>query len=860
MPTEVEADKYRPFDLHLPVFMTYSPPPPPPTPPHPPAASPVTTQDKSEVSAVVTVPNAPAKTAFSTTQAGTEMAAAIPPTTAAETSAPAITATVATPETSTEVMLSSQSMAVADDPLSAQASVSQPETSLSSVSTPASTADVDQMVVPASSSASAAETEPTEPETIEISPTELTQDEAAASSFEPPSAETQMIADEEAAPPLTSEALPVRAETEVTTAEEMSEPDPAPDITVSAVLATKSSGIMADLASEPQMVVEAEKTMADSSEEIIPSNPVVIADTSLPQTITIETAPSFPEASVLPMETIAVAEDSETTVAEATGAESETFSSAAPVVAVPPHISTSAETNPGPATTVEVNSTTEATVAAHGASLKSVEIIDSDVFSTAEIESITAPYLGQPMSQQLLDRLTTAVTTAYGQAGYVTSRVVVAADTDGHVHLRTLEGTLEQIEVTGNNRLPDTYIQSRLALGTETPLNINRIEDQLQLLQRNPRFETVTAQLEPGTTPGTSVLQVTVEETNPFNPFASIDDYASPNVGSLQTGLGMNYRDILFAGDTLSASYNRSLEGGQNAFDIGYQVPVNPMEGTLRFRVAPNRSKLIAADARALDIRSEADTYEVGFRQPLIRTPRQEFALGLGFRLQNERSFVFDDIPFPFGFGPDSEGKTRTRVVQFTQDYQSLDTQGAWGLRSQFNLGTGWLNATQNSDPIPDGQFFSWNGQVQRVQWLNPQHTLVIRAEMQLTPNELLSSEQFTIGGVHSVRGYRQDARRGDNGVQLSVEDRITLQRDAAGAANLLLIPFVDVGSVWNTGNDPNPQPPQQFLAGAGLGVEWKPWADLTARLDYGLPLVTIERRSGSLQDSGFYFRLGYDF
>ena len=38
-------------------------------------------------------------------------------------------------------------------------------------------------------------------------------------------------------------------------------------------------------------------------------------------------------------------------------------------------------------------------------------------------------------------------------------------------------------------------------------------------------------------------------------------------------------------------------------------------------------------------------------------------------------------------------------------------------LRSQFNLGVD-IGATSNPDPTPDGEFFSWLAQAQRVQRL----------------------------------------------------------------------------------------------------------------------------------------------
>jgi hemolysin activation/secretion protein len=161
---------------------------------------------------------------------------------------------------------------------------------------------------------------------------------------------------------------------------------------------------------------------------------------------------------------------------------------------------------------------------------------------------------------------------------------------------------------------------------------------------------------------------------------------------------------------------------------------------------------------------------------------------------------------------------------------------------------------------VPDGQFFSWLGQVQRVQRLNDKHLLILQSDLQLSANGLLPSQQFVIGGGQSLRGYRQNARSGDNGFRVSIEDRITLQRDASGNPKLQLAPFLEAGTVWNVANNPNNKflPNQRFLAGVGLGVIWEPIPRLNLRVDYAFPLVRLSDRGDNLQDKGIYFNIIY--
>jgi hemolysin activation/secretion protein len=199
-------------------------------------------------------------------------------------------------------------------------------------------------------------------------------------------------------------------------------------------------------------------------------------------------------------------------------------------------------------------------------------------------------------------------------------------------------------------------------------------------------------------------------------------------------------------------------------------------------------------------------------------------------------------------------------VVEFSQDYLKRDARGVWGAESKFRLGTGLFNATSNPGSQADGQFFSWQGQVQRLHIFSPDSQLLVRGTLQLTPDSLLGAEQFFVGGLQSVRGYYQNQRFGDNGFSLSVENQLTLLDQPDGQPLLRLLPFVDLGYVWNSRSNTLVSN-QNFLLGTGLGVETYPLDNLKTRLDFGIPLVTVNDLPGD-PPSGLrvYFDIRYQF
>ncbi len=491
-----------------------------------------------------------------------------------------------------------------------------------------------------------------------------------------------------------------------------------------------------------------------------------------------------------------------------------------------------------------------------------IEVTGSTILGAKEIEPIIKPLEGRSVTLDELRNAADAITQIYLDRGYITSRAILVDQVieNGVVQIRVVEGSVEQIDVEGTRRLHPSYVRSRVALGAGTPLRQDRLEDQLRLLKADPLFANVEASLRPGTQLGKSILTVRVTEAQSFYGVIGADNYSPPSVGAVRLGGIVGYRNPTGFGDEISVSYFGTTTGGSNQYDFNYRVPLNAMNGTLQLRAAPSNNRITDDQFGFLDISGETELYEVSFRQPLVRSPREELALSLGFSYQNGQTFIFNGQPFPFGIGPDVDGNSRVRVLKFGQDYVKRDLQGAWALRSQFSFGVNVFDATTNDAPIPDGRFFSWLAQLQRVQRINEDNLLIAQFDVQLTPDSLLPSQQFVIGGGQSVRGYRQNARSGDNGIRLSLEDRIVVYRDQAGIPVLQFAPFFDAGLIWNQADNPNELPEQTFLAAVGLGILFQPLPQFSVRLDYAPPLINLDDRGGNAQDDGFYFSVNYQF
>ncbi|MEG4272215.1 MULTISPECIES: ShlB/FhaC/HecB family hemolysin secretion/activation protein [unclassified Microcoleus] len=486
------------------------------------------------------------------------------------------------------------------------------------------------------------------------------------------------------------------------------------------------------------------------------------------------------------------------------------------------------------------------------------EFEGNTAFSDRELAEVTQQFAGREITFAELIAAEAAVTQKYVAAGYINSGAVIPANQTfpregGVVKIRIVEGGLDEIEITGNRRLNSNYVRSRLERATRRPLNRSRLLEALQMLQLDPLIGNISAELQAGSRPENSRLEVRVKEADSFSAEVFADNNRSPSVGSFRRGVRINQANLLGLGDGLEVSYANT--DGSNEFNGSYTVPVNARNGTIGFAASAASTNIIEEPFDRAQIEGKSRTYELTYRQPIVEKPDRTLALGLSFSRQESDTFLSGER-FALSAGANDRGETRVSAVRFFQEYVQRSSNQVFAARSQFSLGTNLFGATAN-DSGPDSSFLAWRGQAQYVRLLAPETLLIVRSDIQLADRPLLSLEQIGIGGVQSVRGYRQDLLLTDSGAIASAEVRIPVWRVPQVEGLLQVAPFIDFGVGWNHSEE-KPNPDSDKLLGAGLGLVWQMGDRLNVRLDYGIPLINARSGDRTLQEKGIYFRINY--
>ena len=497
--------------------------------------------------------------------------------------------------------------------------------------------------------------------------------------------------------------------------------------------------------------------------------------------------------------------------------------------------------------------------------IKRFEVTGSTVFSPAELARITGKYTNKPLDFAQLLQVASEITQLYVSNGYINSGAYIPGDrsidaNDGTIEIKVIEGRVEDIVVTGTKRLNPNYIKSRIALGVGKVLKIDRTIDSLRLLQLDPLIKSISTELVSGQQPGTSIIQIAVTESPNWQAGASIANNRTPSVGEIIAQVGVSQNNLTGIGDGIGVTYGKSE--ASSVLDLNYTLPLNPRNGTLRFQYSNSNSRVIESPFDRLDINSNGQDFGLTYRQPIVQTPSQEFALGATLaRRETNTGYLFSVIGERIAYptpGADANGLTRVAAARFFQDYTVKDTQQVFALRSQVSLGVNALGATINPSS-PDSQFLSWRGQAQYVRSLAPNSIFLFKVETQLADRPLLAIEQIGLGGQDTIRGYRQDLLLADNGVIASAEVRLPIFTAPDSRQVFQVVPFLDFGLGWNQPNNPSPNPNPSTIASGGLGLRYQGGDNFSARLDYGIPFTAIDTIKRTGQEKEFYFSLNYN-
>lgn len=482
------------------------------------------------------------------------------------------------------------------------------------------------------------------------------------------------------------------------------------------------------------------------------------------------------------------------------------------------------------------------------------------VFTDEELAILLRPFANRELDSADLEEARLLLTQHYISSGFLTSGAVLESQPvhAGIITFRILEGALTQIQITGNRRLRLQPLRTEIQLGVGHPLKLSKLQDTLWLLKQNPNIKSLDAELRPGPTRGESRLELQVREENPWRLTLNARNDRPPAVGAEIIDWLVEHQNLTGRSDTLSLQLGLAEADGSgfrfsglDPIGTAYHIPVARAHGTAFAGFDRSDYAIVEEPFEDLDITSASQSIRAGWRQRLFRTPAREFALTLMAEWRESQSFL-DRQPFSFSPGA-VRGTSSSTAIRFSQEFTHRSLDRLYALRSTLNWGIDLFGPTDNGTDR-DGTFVSWLGQAQLVRRLGTSpNQFVVATTAQWTESPLLGVEQFTLGGAHTIRGYRENSIVRDMGISATTEFRLPMLFNKSGGALIELAPFSDYGIAW----DRNGRESKQLLS-TGIGLRFHGKRHFSGQVYWGYGWLERERRTDrNLQDYGVHFRIG---
>lgn len=456
--------------------------------------------------------------------------------------------------------------------------------------------------------------------------------------------------------------------------------------------------------------------------------------------------------------------------------------------------------------------------------LSKVQVDKSRVLAAEDVGRITAKYEGTDVSISQLYDMVEQINKLYEEQGYITCRAYLKPQRieNGVVLISLLESSIGQVEIVGNANTDKDYILDRIPLKKGEISSINKLNKDIL------RFNSTTdAQLrialKAGQEEGTTDYNIQVWE-----PKKTGWNIFSDNMGSDSSGryrLGLFYTDRSFSGLRDSLSLGTVFSKGTKAFSGSYSYPLGHSGTRLNLSYSTNRVDQIK-NADRQKVVGRAQSYSIGITQPWIVTDRYRSELSLEYGHQTSKS----DLEIV-------QSGTKFAIVDDTIVNWTLGlAMTNYGSDSVFyqkhSLTRGQSNHVQLyvSNNSQDFTLYKLSAFYQKSYASGNQ--LSFRADGQYSfKDNLISSRQYSIGGMYSVRGYQESYMSGDGGLNLSAEYTVPLSKDR----RLQGFCFLDYGRVFGKAAEVNGHDRQ--LYSTGIGFKAAIGRDVSGVLTIGVPL-----------------------
>lgn len=491
------------------------------------------------------------------------------------------------------------------------------------------------------------------------------------------------------------------------------------------------------------------------------------------------------------------------------------------------------------------------------------QIDGNSVLDTESVEIAVYPFLGPGKGIQDVEKARQSLESAYRNKGYPTVIVEIPEQDvqGGIVRLEVVEGAIEYLHITGNKYYSEGKIRDMVpALAAGKVPHMPSVQKQMAALAIEAPDRSVTPVFRAGLTPGKTEIELKVRDELPVHGGVEINGRNTEHTTRTRLVSSIRYDNLWQKYHSASLQFQVSPQNSDEVqvWSGTYVLPTGWQDSRLAlYGIGISSNTDLGASVGGTSVVGTGDIFGGRVMKPLpqLNEYYQTIVFGLDYKSFDQSVALV---------GQDS-GNTPIQYMPLFIGYDGVLRDDEFTTTLSAGIHAGIRGVGSDTQQFDDKRAGAKPDFLYLTVDLKHQHELpydmlaVARASGQVSDQPLISNEQFSVGGMQSVRGYYQTQQLGDSGMNLSFELQSPrlLPEDLGYVDYLRALAFFDWGYLWI--QDPLPDNPGWYhLAATGFGFRSQIIKNFIGELDWGYPFN--KQGTVSVGHQRIDFRMAYEF
>jgi len=474
--------------------------------------------------------------------------------------------------------------------------------------------------------------------------------------------------------------------------------------------------------------------------------------------------------------------------------------------------------------------------------IREYRIVGSKTLPRDSVDKAVYNHLGPGRTPEDVEKARAALEESYHKEGYQTVSVSIPPQSvnSGVIVLKVTEATVGRLRVKGSRFFDIEKIKRMAPALTEgTVPNFNDVQRDIIALNQSGDLQ-ITPSLAPGVAPDTVDVELAVKDKFPLHGSVELNNRYSPNTTPLRFDAAVRYDNLWQWGHSIGAAFQIAPQRPSDALVFsGYYIARTEAIDWVSLMLQATRQNSEVSTLGGTDSLGNGEIYggRFLFNLPSKKGFFHSASLGVDYKDFAQDLVVGNQTissplqywPFSINYNASSAGKHYetglsggvTFAFRGTSEQEAIDFD----------------NRRYNSS----ANFFYFRGGIDHTQKLPGDFQLLAAVQGQATANPLVDTEQFSLGGLNTVRGYLESTVVGDNAITgtLQFQTPSLLSRLPEGN-EWRFFAFIDAG--YAALNDPLPEQESTFsLWSYGFGTSLRLVGHINGEFLIGIPQITQE-------------------